>query len=55
MTYNVLMGMLNPTHSLTHSLTHSSTRSCDPSLYSPICCQSLHSVSHMCIYLCLCL
>ena len=22
MTYNVLMGMLNPTHSLTHSLTH---------------------------------
>jgi len=23
MTYNVLMGMLNPTHSLTHSLTHS--------------------------------
>jgi len=23
MTYNVLMGTLNPTHSLTHSLTHS--------------------------------
>jgi len=22
MTYNVLMGALNPTHSLTHSLTH---------------------------------
>jgi len=22
MTYNVLMGTLNPTHSLTHSLTH---------------------------------
>ena len=25
MTYNVLMGMLNPTQSLTHSLTHSFT------------------------------
>ena len=25
MSYNVLMGTLNPTHSLTHSLTHSSS------------------------------
>jgi len=24
-TYNMLMGMLNPTHSLTHSLTHYNT------------------------------
>ena len=27
MTYNVLMGTLNPTHSLTHSFTHSLTQS----------------------------
>jgi len=28
MTYNVLMGTLNPTHSLTHSMTYVTQRQC---------------------------
>ena len=35
MTYNMLMGTLNPTHSFTHSLTHSLTHSFT---HSVVCC-----------------